>query len=178
MSVKRRNFLVLGAATGIGIASVGVLGMRRSPWGGIEPASTAEATGTFQLPPLPYAYNALEPYINAETMKFHHDMHHAAYVKNLNAAVDKYPELKAQSVEVLLRQLDSIPEEIRTVVRNNGGGHINHAMFWESMSPNGGGTPTGAIGAAIQESFGSFEAFQTAFNEAGTKRFGSGWAGW
>jgi Fe-Mn family superoxide dismutase len=106
----------------------------------------------------------------------HHDRHHAAYVKNLNAAIAKHPELKGKSVEYLLRNLDSLPEDIRTAVRNNGGGHANHTMFWAIMSPNGGGEPAGAIAEAIRTNFGSFENFKQAFNLAGSERFGSGWA--
>ncbi|KAF3891145.1 superoxide dismutase [Tolypothrix bouteillei VB521301] len=128
-----------------------------------------------QLPPLPYSYNALEPHIDAKTMQFHHDKHHATYVKNLNAALNKHPELKGKSVEALLRNLNNLPEDIRTTVRNNGGGHANHAMFWRIMKPKGGGEPTGAIASAIKESFGSFASFKKQFNEAGVGRFGSGW---
>ena len=109
-------------------------------------------------------------------MQFHHDRHHAAYVKNLNDAVNKYPELKSKSVEELISDLNSIPEDIRTTIRNNGGGHVNHTMFWEIMSPNGGGEPTGAIATAIKANFGSFDEFKKQFNDAGAKRFGSGWA--
>jgi Fe-Mn family superoxide dismutase len=134
------------------------------------------ANGPFTLPPLPYRSSALEPHIDTQTMQFHHDKHHAAYVKNLNDAVAKAPELAGKSVDELLKMLDRIPESVRTAVRNNGGGHANHTMFWAIMKPNGGGPPTGAIGDAIRGTFGSFENFQTAFNDAGAKRFGSGWA--
>ena len=130
----------------------------------------------FNLPPLPYPYDALQPHMSAETLEFHHDKHHAAYVKNLNDAVNKYPQLKSKNVEELVRNLNSVPEDIRTTLRNNGGGHLNHTMFWQIMGPNGGGQPKGAIAKAIQSSFGSFEDFKKQFNEAGTKRFGSGWA--
>jgi Fe-Mn family superoxide dismutase len=128
-----------------------------------------------QVPPLPYDYSALEPYIDTETMQLHHDKHHQAYVNNLNAALEKHSTLDDRSVEDLIRNLNSVPEDIRTAVRNNGGGHVNHTMFWEIMGPNAGGEPTGAIASAIQESFGSFEDFKKQFNDAGTKRFGSGW---
>lgn len=185
MALNRRHFLSLLGATS-GVASLGVMGLERAFPFKAEPAvaaglfgksdAIAQATDTFTLPPLPYDYNALEPYIDAETMQFHHDKHHATYVKNLNAAVNKYPELKVMTAEELLRQLDTVPQDIRTTVINNGGGHVNHSMFWEIMSPNGGGTPTGGIATAIRQAFGSFEAFQKTFNEAGTKRFGSGWA--
>ncbi|HEX8833006.1 MAG TPA: superoxide dismutase [Abditibacteriaceae bacterium] len=129
-----------------------------------------------ELPPLPYAYNALEAAIDEQTMQIHHDKHHAAYVNNLNAALEKYPELQEKSAEELIKDLGSVPEDIRAAVRNNGGGHVNHTMFWEIMGPNGGGEPTGAIADAIKEAFGSFDDFKKQFNEAGVKRFGSGWA--
>ncbi len=129
----------------------------------------------FELSPLPYNYDALEPYIDTQTMQLHHDMHHQTYVNNVNAAVEKYSELQSKSPEELIRELNSIPEDIRTAVRNNGGGHVNHTMFWQIMAPNAGGEPTGAIGDAIRENFGDFESFKQRFNDAGTKQFGSGW---
>jgi Fe-Mn family superoxide dismutase len=129
-----------------------------------------------EIDPLPYDYNALEPHIDEETMRIHHDKHHQAYANNLNAALEKHPELQSKSAEELLRDLDAVPEEIRTAVRNNAGGVVNHNFFWKIMKPNGGGAPTGAIAEAINKSFGSFEEFKTKFNEAGAKRFGSGWA--
>jgi Fe-Mn family superoxide dismutase len=128
-----------------------------------------------EVPPLPYAYEALEPTIDSETMHLHHDKHHAAYVNNLNAAVEKHPELADKSAKDLIRDLNSVPEDIRTAVRNNGGGHVNHTMFWQIMGPNGGGEPTGAIASAINDAFGSFENLKTQFSDAGVKRFGSGW---
>jgi superoxide dismutase, Fe-Mn family len=127
------------------------------------------------LPPLPYDYSALEPYIDAQTMTLHHDKHHAAYVNNLNAAIEKHPELGNKSLEDLLRDINSVPEDVRTAVRNNGGGHMNHTMFWQIMKPKGGGPPTGRVGDEIKKTFGSFEEFQKQFNDAGGKRFGSGW---
>ena len=127
------------------------------------------------LPPLPYDYSALEPYIDAQTMTLHHDKHHAAYVNNLNAAIEKHPQLSNKSVEDLLRDINSVPEDVRTAVRNNGGGHMNHSMFWQIMKQKGGGPPTGRVGDEIKKAFGSFEDFQKQFNDAGTKRFGSGW---
>jgi superoxide dismutase, Fe-Mn family len=130
---------------------------------------------SFTLPPLPYEYNALEPYIDAQTMQLHHDKHHGAYVTNLNAALDKHPELKNKTLEYLVKEPNQIPEDIREVVRNNGGGHANHTLFWDSMSPKGGGKPTGKLAKAIDSTFGSFDKFQQAFETAGTKRFGSGW---
>ena len=129
-----------------------------------------------ELPPLPYAYDALEPHIDKETMTLHHDKHHQAYVNNLNTALEKYPDLQSKSAEDLIRDLNSVPEDIRMAVRNNGGGHVNHTMFWQIMGPNGGGQPTGGLAEAINQAFGSFEDFKKQFNDAGTKRFGSGWA--
>jgi len=129
-----------------------------------------------QLPPLPYDYAALEPHIDEQTMRIHHDKHHATYVTNLNAALEKAPQLQDKSVEELLSDINSVPEDIRTAVRNNGGGHANHTLFWEILGPNGGGEPTGAIGAAITSTFGSFDSFKEQFAKAATTRFGSGWA--
>lgn len=131
---------------------------------------------TYQLPELPYAYDALEPYIDVETMHLHHDKHHNTYVTNLNAAVEKHPELFNKTVEELVTDLASVPEDIRTAVRNNGGGHVNHTMFWEIMGPNAGGEPTGDLKKAIDETFGSFDKFKEEFAKAATTRFGSGWA--
>jgi len=130
----------------------------------------------FELPPLPYDYSALEPYIDTQTMQLHHDKHHQAYVTNLNNALKDQAQFASLSLEELMRRINEVPDSVRTAVRNNGGGHINHTMFWQIMKPNGGGEPTGAIASAIQSAFGSFDAFKTAFNDAGVKRFGSGWA--
>ena len=130
----------------------------------------------FTLPPLPYPTNALEPHIDAQTMEIHHGKHHNAYVTNLNAALEKAPELADKSLDDLLRNLNSVPEAVRTAVRNNGGGHINHTMFWQIMGPGKGGTPTGAVADAIKSSFGGFDAFKEQFAKAATTRFGSGWA--
>ena len=129
-----------------------------------------------QLPPLPYAFDALEPHIDAQTMQIHHGKHHQAYVTNLNAALEKYPELQSKSVEDLLRDISKVPEDIRTAVRNNGGGHMNHAAFWRWMAPKAGGAPTGALGDAIKSAFGSYDGFKEQFTKAGVTRFGSGWA--
>jgi superoxide dismutase, Fe-Mn family len=129
----------------------------------------------FTQDPLPYDFSALEPHIDAQTMQIHHGKHHAAYVTNLNTAVQKHPELANKSAEDLIRDLNSVPEDVRTAVRNNGGGHVNHTMFWKIMKANGGGAPTGAIGDAIKSTFGTFEDFQKQFNDAGVKQFGSGW---
>ena len=128
------------------------------------------------VPPLPYDYNALEPHIDEQTMRIHHDKHHAAYVTNLNAALEKHPDLQSKSIEDLLKSINSVPEDIRTAVRNNGGGHANHTMFWEIMGPGKGGAPSGALGDAIKSSFGDFETFKKQLNDAGVKRFGSGWS--
>jgi superoxide dismutase, Fe-Mn family len=129
-----------------------------------------------ELPPLPYGFDALEPYIDAQTMEIHHDRHHATYVNNLNAALEKHPELADRSVEDLLRDLNGVPEDIRTAVRNNGGGHANHTLFWQLMGPNAGGEPSGAIADLINGQFGGFDSFKQQFAQAGTTRFGSGWA--
>jgi Fe-Mn family superoxide dismutase len=128
------------------------------------------------LPPLPYDFAALEPHIDAQTMQIHHGKHHQAYVNNLNAALEKHPALQSKSVEDLIKDLASVPDDIRTAVRNNGGGHVNHTMFWTLMAPNAGGAPTGALAAAITSAFGSFDAFKEQFAKAGVGRFGSGWA--
>lgn len=128
-----------------------------------------------ELPPLPYAPDALEPTIDAQTMSIHHDKHHAAYVNNLNAALEKHPALQDKSAEELLKDLNSVPEDIRAAVRNNGGGHVNHSMFWPLMTPGGSKSPSGALAQAIDETFGSFEDFKKQFQDAGAKRFGSGW---
>ncbi|KYD22483.1 superoxide dismutase [Caldibacillus debilis] len=130
----------------------------------------------FQLSALPYAYDALEPYIDKETMNIHHTKHHNTYVTNLNSALEGHPELLNKSVEELIQNLDQVPESIRTAVRNNGGGHANHSLFWQILSPNGGGEPTGELREAIEKKFGSFTAFKDEFTKAATGRFGSGWA--
>lgn len=130
----------------------------------------------FQLPALPYSNDALEPHIDALTMEIHHDRHHNTYVTNLNAALENAPELQNKSIEELLSDLSSIPEGIRTAVRNNGGGHANHSLFWEVIGPNGGGAPTGALAEAIDKELGGFDKFKEDFAKAATTRFGSGWA--
>jgi Fe-Mn family superoxide dismutase len=136
----------------------------------------AENSSPFTLPPLPYAYDALEPHIDARTMEIHHDKHHAGYVANLNKAVATDPECAKKSVEELLKNLEAVPEKIRTAVRNNGGGHYNHSLFWQMMKKNGGGEPKGDLAKAIDSSFGNFSSFQTKLADAAAKRFGSGWA--
>jgi superoxide dismutase, Fe-Mn family len=140
------------------------------------PASTMAASGPFTVPPLPYAYDALEPTIDAETMHLHHDKHHAAYVANLNKAVANYPMLGAEPVDVLIKDLSTVPEAIRTAVRNNGGGHYNHSLFWMMMKPGGGGEPTGDLATAMNTAFGSFATFKENFTKAALGQFGSGWA--
>ncbi len=131
----------------------------------------------FTLPPLPYDYKALEPHIDEQTMRLHHDKHHAAYVNNVNAALEPYPDLQKLSVEELLANLNKVPEAIRTKVRNNGGGHANHTIFWEMMAPGGAKEPTGALADAINKTFGSLATFKEQFAKACVDRFGSGW-GW
>lgn len=131
---------------------------------------------TYTLPDLPYAFDALEPYIDEETMHLHHDKHHNTYVTNLNAAIEKHPELGEKTIEELLSDMDVVPTDIKTAVRNNGGGHANHSFFWKIMAPNAGGEPTGAIKEAIDEAFGDFATFKEEFKKAAAGRFGSGWA--
>jgi Fe-Mn family superoxide dismutase len=170
MVINRRNFLLmLGTFTGAAI--LGDLS-----YSSLAQELDNESESPFQLPPLPYDYDALEPYIDAETMTFHHDKHHAAYTKKLNEAVNQYPDLISKNAEDLLQDINSLPRDIKQTVRNNGGGYVNHKMFWEIMSPDGGGEPTGAIAEAIIAAFGSFDAFKEQFNDAGAKQFGSGWA--
>lgn len=130
----------------------------------------------FDLPDLPYAFDALEPHIDARTMEIHHGKHHAAYTNNLNAAIEKHADLQGKSAEELVSDIDALPEDIRTAVRNNGGGYVNHNLFWEIMSPDGGGQPSGELAQAIDAAFGSFDAFKQRFSGEAGKRFGSGWA--
>ena len=130
----------------------------------------------FTLPPLPYDFAALEPHIDAKTMEIHHGKHHQTYVNNLNAAIEKAPELASKSLDDLMRGVNSLPEAVRTPIRNNGGGHWNHSMFWQIMAPKAGGEPGGALGAAIKSAFGDFAKFREQFSAAGVGRFGSGWA--
>ena len=139
-------------------------------------ASPAEPLKHHALPPLPYDFAALEPSIDAPTMQIHHGKHHQAYVNNLNAALDKYPELHTETLEQLLRQLNTVPQDIRTAVRNNAGGHHNHSLFWTIMAPNAGGEPSGALADAIKRTFGDFSKFKETLTGAATSRFGSGWA--
>ena len=129
----------------------------------------------FELPNLPYGFDALEPHIDTATMQIHHGKHHQTYVNNLNAAIEKAPELAGKSLDDLMRGLNDVPEAVRTAVRNNGGGHWNHSMFWKWMAPNAGGQPGGSVAKAIDESFGGFDKFKEQWAAAGTGRFGSGW---
>jgi superoxide dismutase, Fe-Mn family len=171
MMTTRRNFLIL---LGAGTTATFFSDLTSSSWATPTPAIATD-TNVFKLPPLTYDYQDLEPHIDATTMKFHHDKHHAAYIKNLNDAVNKYPQLKTKTVEELLVGLAKLPQDIQTTVRNNGGGHYNHSMYWKIMGPKGGGVPTGAIAAAIKTQYGTFDTFKSQFNQAGTKLFGSGW---
>ena len=170
--VTRRAVLkTMGA--GAALVGLGALATR-------GPAATAGAAGAtsqpFTLPKLAYAYDALEPHLDAKTMEIHHAKHHQAYITNANNALASQPALQKMSAEEILRNLGTAPEAARTALRNNVGGHVNHAFFWRVIGPNGGGAPTGAVADAITQAFGSFAAFQTQFGEAATKRFGSGWA--
>jgi Fe-Mn family superoxide dismutase len=140
------------------------------------PTAGAAAQGAFVVPALPYSFDALEPYIDAKTMEIHHDKHHGAYVTNLNKALEGQPDLQKLPIEELIAHLDRVPENIRTAVRNNGGGHLNHSMFWKIMKKGGGGEPKGEVADAINAAFGSFADFKTKVNQAATTRFGSGWA--
>jgi Fe-Mn family superoxide dismutase len=163
LSLSRRQFLTVAGA---GVATLAL------PCGLV-----AEGKGPFTLPKLPYAFDALEPYIDAKTMEIHHDRHHQAYVTNLNAALTKdYPAGFQKSIYALMRDISSVPESIRQAVINNGGGHANHSMFWKMMGPKAGGEPSGAVAKAIEAAFGSFAKFQEKFADAAMKRFGSGWA--
>ena len=144
--------------------------------GALPPSSPAAESEPFTLPPLPYPYDALEPHIDAKTMQIHHTGHHAAYVRNLNAAVAKHPHLARKSIEELLADLEALPADVRTTIRNNGGGHANHTLFWQIMSPKGGGQPRGELAKAIEKAFGSFERFQEQFTATAMGVFGSGWA--
>jgi Fe-Mn family superoxide dismutase len=172
--MTRRLAIKTGALAGAAFAALpGAMAQTNST----TPTPVAAPTGPFTLPPLPYAFDALEPHIDTQTMQIHHDKHHAAYVANLNKAtlpLDK--ALSNDSVAGLLKDLNSIPESVRTAVRNNGGGHYNHSLFWQMMKKNGGGEPTGDLAKAIDTAFGNFAAFKDGFSKAGLGQFGSGWA--
>jgi Fe-Mn family superoxide dismutase len=143
---------------------------------GMGLAADAAAAGPFKLPPLPYAFDALEPHIDAKTMEIHHDKHHATYVANLNKAIAGQADLAGKSVEELVRNLSSVPQTARMAVRNSAGGHLNHSLFWQMLSKNGGGQPKGELAQAIEKKFGSYDKFKEEFTTAATKVFGSGWA--
>ena len=170
--MQRRQFFA--ASVGIGAGLLLPARVLRAQPSASAPAPASPA-GPYQLPKLPYAYDALEPYIDARTMEIHHTKHHAAYVKNLNAAVVGTTWAE-KSPEELVRHLDQLPEAIRTTVRNNGGGHVNHELFWQILSPRGGGRPRGALAAAIEADLGGFDSCVAALTDAAMKRFGSGWA--
>lgn len=167
--ITRRNALKKAAV------SAAAVSLATLPKSFSAPAAAAPA-GPFKLPPLPYAFDALEPHIDARTMEIHHDRHHQGYVTNLNKAVASDAKLAEMSVDELLRHLDDVPETLRTAVRNNGGGHYNHSLFWRTMKKNGGGMPTGALAAAIEKQLGGFDKFKADFSAAAMKVFGSGWA--
>jgi Fe-Mn family superoxide dismutase len=168
MTTRRQALLTFAASA----AAAAAPGLRQQ----VLAAQVPAAAGPFVLPPLPYAYDALEPYIDAQTMQIHHDRHHAAYVNNLNAAVANHPELARKPVDELLADLASVPDAVRTAVRNHGGGHANHVFFWESMSNSGAKAPAGELAKALDARFGSLSAFQEQWNRAAAGVFGSGWA--
>ena len=179
--VNRRNLLVAGSIVGatlLGAEKLGasLLAADDDPEKFKENFTPEDSPMAFTVPPLPYAFDALEPYIDAKTMEIHHDKHHGAYVTNLNKALEGHADLQSKSIDDLLKNLDAVPEPIRNAVRNNGGGHWNHSLFWTLMKKGGGGEPKGDLAAAIASTFGSFSAFQEKFAAAGVGRFGSGWA--
>jgi len=174
--MTRREALKTTALAAATVAVVHRAAAQAKPVTASATATTQVVSGPFTLPSLPYAFDALEPHIDARTMEIHHDRHHKAYVDNLNKAVAQAPKLGRKSVEELLKDLNALPENIRTAVRNNGGGHYNHSLFWQTMKKNGGGEPTGELAKAIEKSFGSFSGFKEAFAKAALGQFGSGWA--
>lgn len=177
--VSRRYFLTAAGSAGAVLTAAPLFAQTQAPRPGatMAPAEKTQGPGQppFTLPALPYAFNALEPHIDANTMELHHGKHHKAYVDKLNAAVGKHPTLATTPLAQLLAGLEKLPQDVRADIRNNGGGHANHSMFWEIMAPNAGGAPKGAIAEAIIQAFGSFEDFKARFNEAGEKHFGAGW---
>jgi Fe-Mn family superoxide dismutase len=179
--MDRRKFLVSSGLVGAGVLGVGSV----AP--GVFEAASLDANSNsyreledkpvaFTVPPLPYPFDALEPYIDAKTMEIHHDKHHGAYVTNLNKALEGHSDLQGKSIDDLMKGLNSVPENIRAAVQNNGGGHWNHSLFWQLMKKNGGGEPKGDLASAINSSFGSFAGFKDKLKAAGLARFGSGWA--
>jgi Fe-Mn family superoxide dismutase len=181
-SISRRRFLSslsIGSAAAL-LAPAGAPAFARASLPTLrrlDGSFTAQAGTAYTLPPLPYDYAALEPHIDAATMRLHHDRHHATYVTNLNNALANYPEWQGRDIVDLLYHINDVPEAIRTTVRNNGGGHLNHSIFWATMGPAGGGQPVGALAAAINTAFGDFAAFKARLTDAATRQFGSGW-GW
>src|SRR6202158_333377 len=177
--MNRRNFLVNTGIVGAGLLGAGnaAPGLLRAGTANNSDSNLTleEKPVAFTLPPLPYSFDALEPYIDAKTMEIHHDKHHNAYVTNLNKALEGNADLQKLTVEELLAQINKVPENIRTAVRNNGGGHMNHSMFWKIMKKGGGGEPSGDLASAITSAFGSFADFKTKLGQAATTRFGSGW---
>jgi Fe-Mn family superoxide dismutase len=171
MNVTRREALTTIGASALALAASG-----RTLRAASSAGQTAPAGGPYTLAPLPYPFDALEPHIDALTMQIHHDRHHQAYVTNLNAALAAAGEAGKAPIEDLLKSLATLPESVRTAIRNNGGGHVNHAQFWTLLAPNAGGPPTGAAADAIKGAFGTFDAFRDQFAKAATGRFGSGWA--
>lgn len=167
---------VVSVWTSISLHPVPVVAQATSVVQATPLSQSTPRTAPFQVPPLPYAYDALTPSIDVETMHLHHDKHHQAYVDKLNGAIARHPELASRTAEELLLDLPRIPEDIRTIVYNNAGAHLNHSMFWENMAPGQSGVPSGELAAAINQTFGSFDNFKQQFNEAGVKVFGSGWA--
>ncbi len=178
--MDRRKFLVNSGFVGAGLLGAGKAAPSWLPAGPRSDSKSylnmEDKPVAFTLPPLPYPFDALEPYIDAKTMEIHHDKHQGAYVNNLNKALEGHPELQGKSLDDLLKGLDSLPENIRTAVRNNAGGDWNHTLFWDLMKKGGGGEPKGDLAGAINSSFGSFAGFQEKFKAAGLGRFGSGWA--
>jgi superoxide dismutase, Fe-Mn family len=174
--VSRRDVLKTFSA-GAALLGLGGLSSQAASTGTSKAAAAMGATSQpFTLPKLAYAYDALEPHIDAKTMEIHHTKHHQAYITNANNALKDQASLKGKSAEEILRTLDAVPQAVRTTLRNNVGGHVNHAFFWQVIGPRGGGDPSGALASAISKSFGSFDAFKTKFADAASKRFGSGWA--
>src|SRR5690348_14555504 len=178
--MNRRKFLFHTSIVGAGLLGAGKAAPDLLRAGCVTTSDSnltlEEKPVAFSVPPLSYPFDALEPYIDARTMEIHHDKHHAAYVTNLNKAVADFPDLGQKSVEELLKDLNSLPEKVKTAVRNQGGGHFNHSLFWQMMKKNGGGKPKGELAGAIEKSFGGFAGFKDKFTEAATKVFGSGWA--
>jgi superoxide dismutase, Fe-Mn family len=178
--MNRRKFLVNSGFVGAGLLGAGKAAPSLLPAGPRSDSKShlnmEDKPVAFTVPPLPYSFDALEPYIDAKTMEIHHDKHHGAYVTNLNKALEGHPELQAKSLDDLLKNLDAVPENIRMAVRNNAGGDWNHTLFWPLMKKGGGGEPKGDLAAAINSSFGSFAGFKDKFKAAGLGRFGSGWA--